>query len=197
MTAAKKAAAELPIKLFKTPADWATWLAKNHLKSPGLWLRLAKKDSGLKSITYAEALEAALCYGWIDGQKKSYDERTWLQKFTPRGPRSIWSQINRDKALALIASGQMQPAGLAAVERARANGQWAAAYTSQKTITVPDDLQAALDASPKAKAFFAGLNSANRYAILFGLHTAKKPETRARRLEKFMNMLERGDKLYP
>ena len=201
MTSAKKTAtrkaAELPIRLFKTPADWSAWLAKNHAKSPGLWLRIAKVDSGVRSVTYAEALTAALCYGWIDGQKQSYDEQSWLQKFTPRGPRSLWSQINREKANALIASGQMQPAGLAAVERAKANGQWDAAYGSQKSAAMPDDLQAALDANPAARAFFLTLNSANRYAILFRLQTAKKPETRARRLAQFVDMLARHEKLYP
>ena len=195
--AARKARAELPQRLFKRPADWAAWLAKNHAKSPGLWLQLAKKESGVQSVTYPEAVEAALCWGWIDGQAKRYDEKTWLQKFTPRGPRSIWSQINRDKALALIGAGQMQPAGLAAVERAKQNGQWDAAYASQKNSSVPADLQAALDTNPQAQAFFATLNSVNRYAITFRLQTAKKPETRARRLEQFLRMLANGEKLYP
>ncbi len=196
MTSAKKVAVELPIKAFKKPADWAKWLEANHAKSPGVWLRIAKKDSGLASVTHLEALDVALCYGWIDGQRNANDAQTFLQKFTPRGPRSIWSQINREKVAALIASGQMQPAGLAAIERAKQNGQWEAAYASQKNITVPDDLQAELDARPQAKAFFAALNGTNRYAILFRLATAKKPETRARRLEKFLGMLERGEKIY-
>lgn len=196
-TAAKQPAAELPSKLFKSPAEWEKWLAKHHAASPGLWVQLAKKNSGLQSVTYAEAVNVALCYGWIDGQRKSLDERTSLQKFTPRGPRSIWSQINRDKVQALIDNGRMQPAGLAAIERARQNGQWDAAYTSPKNSGVPDDLQAALDANPKAKAFFATLKSNNRYAILFRLQTAKKAETRARRLEQFVAMLERGEKFYP
>ncbi len=195
--AARKARAELPQRLFKRPADWAAWLAKNHAKSPGLWLQLAKKESGVQSVTYPEAVEAALCWGWIDGQAKRYDEKTWLQKFTPRGPRSIWSQINRDKALALIGAGQMQPAGLAAVERAKQNGQWDAAYASPKNSSVPADLQAALDTNPQAQAFFATLNSVNRFAITFRLQTAKKPETRARRLEQFLRMLANGEKLYP
>jgi uncharacterized protein YdeI (YjbR/CyaY-like superfamily) len=195
-TAAKKTA-ELPIKLFKTPAAWTDWLAKNHDRSPGVWMRLAKVRSGLQSISYAEAVEGALCYGWIDGQKQRYDERSSLQKFTPRTPRSIWSQINRDKANALIASGQMQPPGLAANERAKANGQWAAAYSSPKASAVPEDLLAALEDNPQAKAFFATLNSTNRYAILFRLQTAKKPETRARRLAQFVAMLAKGEKLYP
>ncbi len=196
MTSAKKVSVELPIKAFKKPADWAKWLEANHAKSPGVWLRIAKKDSGLASVTHLEALDVALCYGWIDGQRNANDAQTFLQKFTPRGPRSIWSQINREKVAALIASGQMQPAGLAAIERAKQNGQWDAAYASQKNITVPADLQAELDARPAAKAFFAALNGTNRYAILFRLATAKKPETRARRLEKFVGMLERGEKIY-
>ncbi len=195
MTPAKKTAVELPIKAFKKPADWAKWLAANHAKSPGVWVRIAKKGSGIASVTHPEALDVALCYGWIDGQRNANDEQTFLQKFTPRGPRSIWSQINREKVAALIASGQMQPAGLAAIERAKQNGQWEAAYASQKNITVPADLQAELDARPAAKAFFATLSGTNRYAILFRLATAKKPETRARRLEKFVGMLERGEKL--
>jgi uncharacterized protein YdeI (YjbR/CyaY-like superfamily) len=200
MSPAKKAAAkktaELPIKLFKTPAAWSAWLARHHARSPGLWLRLAKLNSGLTSVTYPQALDAALCYGWIDGQKKRYDEQSWLQKFTPRGPRSLWSQINRDKANALIASGRMQPAGLAAIQRAQQNGQWEAAYAGQKTMTVPDDLLAALAARPAAQAFFATLNSTNRYAILFRLQTAKKPETRARRLAQFIDLLEKQETLH-
>ncbi len=151
----------------------------------------------MKTLTYAEAVEAALCYGWIDGQGKSIDDTAWLQKFTPRGPRSVWSKINRQKAETLIASGRMQPAGLAAIERAKQNGQWDNAYDSHRTATVPDDLQAALDANAKAKAFFATLDSANRYAILWRLQTAKRAETRARRIEQFINMLENHEKLHP
>lgn len=190
-------AANLPIKLFNSAATWEAWLARHHASAPGLWLRLAKTGQGLRSVTYPEALDAALCYGWIDGQKKRYDAHSWLQKFTPRGPRSLWSQINREKAQALIASGRMQPAGLAAIERAKHNGQWDAAYSSQKNTTLPYDLRAALAANPAAEAFFATLNSTNRYAILFRLQTAKKPETRARRLAQFVEMLARGEKLYP
>ncbi len=173
------------------------WLSKNHAKSPGVWLQIAKKDGSVKSVSYAEALEVALCYGWIDGQKKGFDASTWLQKFSPRGPRSIWSKINREKAEALIKSRHMQPAGLAAIEQAKRSGQWAAAYDSHRTATVPDDLQAALDQNPKAKAFFSTLDSANRYAILFRLQTAKKAETRARRLEQFVRMLENHEKIHP
>lgn len=186
-----------PIVAFAQPDDWAAWLAEHHAASPGIWLRLAKAASGIPSPTYAEALDVALCYGWIDGQKKSYDIDTWLQKFTPRGPKSVWSKINRDKVAALVAAGRMQPAGHAVVEAAKADGRWDAAYDSQRTATVPDEFQAALDASPTAAAFFGTLNSANRYAILWRIQTAKKAETRARRIEQFVAMLERGEKLHP
>lgn len=187
----------LPVLLFERQQDWADWLAQNHATSAGLWLRLAKKTADLQSLSYAEALDVALCYGWIDGQKNGYDEESWLQKFTPRRAKSIWSKINRDKALALIESGQMQPAGLAAVESARQDGRWEAAYDSARTIGVPDDVQAALEKSPLAQAFFATLNSTNRYAILFRIQTAKKAETRAKRIQEFIGMLERQEKLYP
>lgn len=187
----------LPVQLFKDKNRWITWLDKNHLSSPGLWLRLGKKVANVKSLSYAEALDVALCYGWIDGQKKTFDETTWLQKFTPRGPRSIWSTINREKAKELIKKGQMKPAGLKAIERAKENGRWEAAYDSQSKITLPDDLQAELDKNVKAKAFFATLNSVNRYAILFRLQTARKPETRKKRLRQFIDMLEKNKKLHP
>ena len=187
---------ELPVKLFKNKGDWATWLDKNQAISLGLWLRIAKKSSDIKSVTYAEALEIAICYGWIDGQKKTCDEFTWLQKFTPRGARSIWSAINREKAGELIRNGQMKPAGLNAIERAKEKGQWAAAYDSQSKIALPEDFQAELDKHTKAKAFFITLDSANRYAILFRLQTARKPETRAKRLQQFIVMLEKHEKLH-
>jgi len=188
--------AELPTLPFKTQRAFAAWLKKNHAASTGLWLKLAKKGTAA-SITYAEALEEALCYGWIDGQKKPFDAEWWLQKFTPRGPRSIWSQINRDKVLALQAAGRLQPAGLAAIEAAQKNGRWEAAYEGQRTAELPADFQAELDRRPQAKAFYATLNSANRYAIKFRLQNAKKPETRARRLQQFLEMLEKGEKLHP
>jgi uncharacterized protein YdeI (YjbR/CyaY-like superfamily) len=188
---------ELPTLPFKSKKQWADWLAKQHDKSAGVWLQLAKKDSGVPSVTYEEALDVALCYGWIDGQKKSFNDKYWLQKFTPRGPRSIWSKINTEKAEKLIASGEMKPAGLKAVEAARRDGRWEAAYSSQKNMSVPDDFRAALDKNKKAKAFFATLNSVNRYAILFRIQAAKKAETRARRIQQFVEMLERGEKLYP
>lgn len=165
--------------------------------SPGVWLRLAKVASGIPSPTYAEALDAALCYGWIDSQKKSFDADTWLQRFTPRGPKSVWSKINREKVAALIDAGRMRSAGLAAVEAAKADGRWDAAYDSQRTASVPEDFQAALDASPAAHALFGTLNSVNRYAILWRIQTARKAETRARRIEQLVAMLARGEKLHP
>lgn len=188
--------AELPIELFQDQKHWATWLDQHHADSPGVWLRLAKKGSGIRSLSYFEALEEALCYGWIDGQKKSYDESSWLQKFTPRGDRSLWSKVNREKAEELIRSGRMQPAGQKAVERAKENGRWEAAYDSPGKATVPEDFQEELDRRPKAKEFFATLNGANRYAILWRLQTAKKAETRAKRMKQFLEMLERGEKIH-
>lgn len=190
-------AIERPTLLFESKKKWSDWLAKQHDKSAGVWLKLAKKDSGIPSVTYEEALDVALCYGWIDGQKKRFDDHYWLQKFTPRGPRSIWSKINTEKAEKLIASGEMKPAGLKAIEAAKQDGRWEAAYSSQKNMSVPEDFQAALDRNKKATAFFATLSSANRYAILFRIQTAKKAETRARRIQQFLEMLERGEKLYP
>ena len=187
---------DLPILPFASQKKWADWLNRQHDKSAGVWLKLAKKGSEISSVTYDEALEVALCYGWIDGQKKGYDEKFWLQKFTRRGAKSIWSKINTEKAEKLIKSGKMEPAGLKAIEAAKQDGRWDAAYESQKNISVPDDFQAALNKSPKAKVFFATLNSVNRYAILFRIHNAKKPETRAKRIQQFVVMLERGEKLY-
>ncbi|MBK9714155.1 MAG: YdeI/OmpD-associated family protein [Kouleothrix sp.] len=182
---------------FEGPREWAAWLEQHHAASTGVWLRLARKASGIASVTYDQALEVALCYGWIDGQKKSHDQASWLQKFTPRGARSIWSKINREKAELLIERGAMMPAGLAAVERARQDGRWDAAYDSQRAAVVPDDFQAALDQSPAALAFFATLSSRNRYALLFRIQTAKKAETRARRIEQFIRMLAKHETLYP
>ncbi len=188
---------DLPALSFERQKDWAAWLAKNHATSSGLWLKLAKKASGIRSVTYDEALEVALCYGWIDGQRKSHDETSWLQKFTPRGPRSIWSKINTEKAQRLIERGRMKPAGLKAIESAKQDGRWDAAYAPQSKAAVPDDLQVELDRNAKAKAFFATLDSRNRYAILHRIHTAKKAETRAKRIEQFIRMLENKEKIYP
>ena len=197
MKDAEKARRDLPVIPFEDQKAWAAWLDANHTTSSGLWLRLAKKGSGRRTVSYAEAVDVALRYGWIDGQSKSYDEATWLQKFTPRSPRSIWSKINREKAEALMRAGRMQPAGLVEVERAKQDGRWEAAYDSPSAATVPADLQAALNSSPQASAFFAMLNSQNRFAILFRIQTAKKPETRASRIEQFIRMLENKEKLYP
>ncbi len=185
-----------PARLFPSQKAWETWLEKNHPKSSGLWLRLAKKNSGLQSVSYAEALQIALCYGWIDGQKKAESERAWLQRFLPRAAKSIWSKINRENALALVASGQMTAAGLEAIENAKKNGRWESAYDSPKRVKVPEDLQGALNASPRAQEFFASLDGANRYAILFRIQTAKKTETRARKIREFVEMLERNEKIH-
>lgn len=197
MKSTKNTRNDLPVMLFEHQKDWVVWLDQNHAASSGVWLRLAKKASDLNSVSYAEALEVALCYGWIDSQAKSYDESSWLQKFTPRGVKSIWSKVNREKAQKLIESGQMKPAGLKAVEAAKQDGRWEAAYDSPSGATVPSDFQAELDKNAQAKAFFATLNSTNRYAILHRIQTAKKAETRTKRIQQFIEMLEKKEKLYP
>ena len=186
-----------PVLLMTSPQAWEDWLAAHHAEPHGVWLQLVKKGSGLPSLSYAEALDAALCYGWIDGQKKPYDEPYWLQKFTPRRPRSLWSRVNTDKALNLIACGRMTPAGLREIDAAKTDGRWDAAYAPQRTSTVPEDLEQALQGYPRARAFFDTLNKVNRYAICFRIETAKKPETRHARIEKFVAMLEREEKLHP
>ena len=178
---------------FASKKKWADWLTKQHNKSNGVWLKIGRKGTGIPSVTYEEALGVALCYGWIDGQKKGFDDQYWLQKFTPRGAKSIWSKINTEKAEKLIASGEMRPAGLKAIEAAKQDGRWDAAYESQKNISVPEDFQSALEKNKKAKAFFATLNSANRYSFLFRLQTAKKAETRKKRIRQFVEMLEKGE----
>ncbi len=187
----------LPTISFATQQDWEAWLKEHHTDTKGLWLKIAKKGTGIPSVDYAEALESALCYGWIDGQKASCDDKYWLQKFTPRSPKSMWSKVNCDKATALIAAGRMQPAGLRQVQLARADGRWDLAYESQSKITVPDDFQRELDKNQEAKEFFSTLNSVNRYAILRRIQISKKPETRAARIEKFIDMLSKHQKLYP
>lgn len=187
---------DLPVLSFESEAAFETWLEKHHETSNGIWLKLAKKGSGIPSISRAEALDVALCFGWIDGQTASLDDTHWLQRYTPRRPKSKWSQINCEKAKALIAQGRMRPAGLREVERAQQDGRWEQAYASPKNMTVPEDLERKLDENPRAKAFFAALDSRNRYAILYRIHDAKKPETRARRVEKFIAMLQRGEKIY-
>ena len=188
--------AETPILSFASKKKWADWLSRQHDKSAGIWLKIAKKGTGMGSVTYEEALDVALCYGWIDGQKGSFDDRYWLQKFTPRGMKSIWSQINKEKSEKLIASGEMKPAGFKAIEAAKQDGRWKNAYAGQKTMSVPDDFQDELDKHPKAKAFFVTLNSVNRYAILFRIQNVRKPETRSKRIGQFIEMLERGEKLH-
>jgi uncharacterized protein YdeI (YjbR/CyaY-like superfamily) len=188
---------DLPTLPFATQREWEDWLDVHHTEARGVWLKMAKKATGIPSIIYAEALESALCYGWIDGQKASHDGEWWLQKFTPRRAKSGWSQVNVEKAAALIAAGRMRPAGLREVERAQADGRWDAAYEPQSAITVPEDLQRELDANPDAQAFFNTLDSRNRYAILYRIQTAKKAETRSARIQKFVAMLAQGQKIYP
>ena len=188
--------AEQPELSFASKADFEAWLEEHHASSDGIWIRFAKKGSGIASVVYAEALDVALCFGWIDGQTRRLDETHYLQRFTPRRARSPWSKRNVGKATALVESGDMRPAGLAEIERAKADGRWDAAYDGPRTMEVPPDLQAELDADPEAAAFFATLSSTNRYAILYRLHEAKRPETRARRLEKFVGMLRRRETLH-
>jgi uncharacterized protein YdeI (YjbR/CyaY-like superfamily) len=182
---------------FADQAAWRAWLAENHASSDGVWIKFAKKGSGIPTVVYAEAVEEALIHGWIDGQVKRVDDDFYMQRFTPRRAQSRWSKINCAKAEKLIAEGRMHPAGLAEVERAKVDGRWERAYDSPTTATVPDDLRAALDASPAAAKLFAELDGNNRYAILHRLQDAKKPETRARRIEQFVAMLSRGETIYP
>lgn len=196
MSTSKRVPHDTPIEC-TSAAAWERWLKRHHAAAAGVWIRMAKKASGIASIDHPAALEVALCYGWIDGQRKGDGEQHFLQRFTPRTPRSTWSKINRDKALKLIDEGRMQPAGLAEVERARADGRWDAAYDAQSIATVPPDLQAAFDANRKAAAFFAKLDSRNRYAVLFRTQGAKKPETRAKRIAQFVEMLAKGEKIHP
>jgi uncharacterized protein YdeI (YjbR/CyaY-like superfamily) len=190
-------AREAPVLALATKKAWLTWLEKHHATSSGVWLQIAKIGARKKSIARADALDVALCYGWIDGQAKSLDEDAYLQKFTPRRPGSIWSKINCDKVAVLIERGEMRPAGVAAIEQAKKNGRWDAAYAGPRTIVVPDDLQAALDGNDKAAAFFPTLSSRNRYAILFRIQTAKQAETRAKRIEQFVRMLAQHETIYP
>ena len=188
---------DLPKIPFASAAAWERWLEENHASCAGVWIKMAKKSAGIESVRYPEVLDSALCFGWIDGRREALDERYFLQRFTPRRPRSKWSRVNREKVEALMAEGRLRPAGYAEVERAKADGRWEAAYQSPRNLTVPDDLQRELNARPKAKASFAELNSQNRYAILYQLQDAKRSETRARRLQKFVAMLEAGETIYP
>lgn len=185
-----------PVIEFKDADAFEKWLSKNYNKAEGVWAKIAKASSGISTVAAAEALDVALCYGWIDGLRRALDDNYFVQKYTPRTPRSIWSAINKNKVGALIKAGRMQPAGFAVIEEAKKNGRWAAAY-SQKTATVPDDLQKKLDRNKKARLFFEKLNAQNRFAILFRISQAKKPETRARRIETFVGMLQRGETIYP
>jgi uncharacterized protein YdeI (YjbR/CyaY-like superfamily) len=182
---------------FESPAAFEAWLDEHHEASDGIWIKFAKKASGIASVTYKEVLPIALAYGWIDGQVKRIDEDWYRQRWTPRRARSVWSKINRAAAEAMIERGEMKPAGMREVERAKADGRWERAYDSPKTAEVPEDLRAALDADPVAAAFFAGLDSNNRYAILHRVQNAKKPETRARRIEQFAAMCARGETVHP
>ena len=183
---------DLPILEFADGTAWHGWLDEQHGSSPGAWLKIAKKGSGQATLTYAEALEEALCYGWIDGQKAPHDDRYWLQRFTPRGPRSKWSEINRGRVTNLIEQGRMKPAGIAQVEAAKQDGRWEAAYSPQSTATVPEDFQRALDENPAANDFFKTLRGVRRYAFLYRISDAKRPETRARRISEYVAMLAEG-----
>jgi uncharacterized protein YdeI (YjbR/CyaY-like superfamily) len=187
----------LPVMAFESTQAWDAWLSAHHADSPGLWLKIAKKGSAGRSISYSDALDVALCHGWIDGQKGRHDDDYWLQRFTPRKPGGNWSKINTERAAALIASGQMRPAGLREVEQAQADGRWDRAYQSQSRITVPEDLARALAANPRAREFFATLDGTNRYAVLYRIASAKRPETRAKRIDTFVAMLSEHKKLHP
>jgi uncharacterized protein YdeI (YjbR/CyaY-like superfamily) len=187
---------EAPTLPFKNARAFAQWLRRNHARSPGVWVKIAKASSGIASITYPEAVEEALCWGWIDGQMRRIDDRWYVQKFTPRSKRSVWSKINCARVQALIDAGRMQPPGLAEIERAKQDGRWDRAYDSPKTATVPPDLASALASNARASKFFNALDSQNRYAILHRLMTAATPGTRSRRLAKLVGMLERGERIH-
>ena len=187
--------AQQPVLFFDTPAKLEAWIDEHGEDSDGIWLKFAKKDSGIESVVYAEAVEIALSYGWIDGQAKRHDDHHYLQRFTPRRPRSKWSKINREKAERLMAEGRMRPAGLREVERAKEDGRWDEAYDSPSTATVPDDFRAALDAEPAAAEFFASLGSTRRYSFLYRITDAKRPETRAKRIAEYVELLARGETL--
>jgi uncharacterized protein YdeI (YjbR/CyaY-like superfamily) len=186
-----------PPLLFEDQEAWFFWLRKNHATSCGVWLRIARKGAVVRSVSYLQAVDCALCFGWIDGQKKSDNESHWLQRFTPRSQKSIWSKINREKAIRLIELGQMSAAGLREVERAKRDGRWDGAYDSPSGATIPADFQAVLNKIPRAKAFFATLDGRNRYAVLFRIQTAKKAETRARRIKQLAKMLSQHETIYP
>jgi len=191
------AGGDLPTLSFADPAAWESWLAERHAESPGIWLQIPRKSSACPGISYAEALEVALCYGWIDGQKGRLDDDYWVQRFTPRRPGSRWSKINTGKAEELIDAGRMRPAGLREVELARADGRWDAAYAGQRAMAVPPDLERALASDDAARAFFATLSGVNRYAILYRIGDAKRPQTRARRIAKYVAMLAAQETIHP
>jgi uncharacterized protein YdeI (YjbR/CyaY-like superfamily) len=195
----KKGAAAKPMvkRLFRSQALWHAWLEKNHEDPDGVWVHFAKKDSGAVTVTYDEALETALCFGWIDGQLRAHDEKTFVRKFTPRRARSIWSKVNRAKAERLIESGHMRPPGLRAIERAREGGEWDSAYDSSRTATVSPDFQKALDKSREASAFFAKLDKANRYAVLWRIQTARSAAMRAKRIAELVAMLKKKETFHP
>jgi uncharacterized protein YdeI (YjbR/CyaY-like superfamily) len=186
----------LPVISFESSSQWEKWLVENHTQQNGVWLRIFKKDSGVASVTYAEALDEALCYGWIDGQKNKYDERSWLQKFTPRRKKSIWSKINTQHVERLIESGKMKEAGTKEIEAAQQDGRWQQAYDSHKNMTLPEDFLYQLEKDPKAKVFFETLNKTNKYSIAFQLQTAKKPETREKRMKVILEKLAKGEKFH-
>ncbi len=186
-----------PTIAFETQQDWEMWLEKHQSEAKGVWLKLAKKATGIPSMTHAEALDGALCYGWIDGQAASFDTQYWLQKFTPRGPRSTWSQVNCDKVAVLQAAGRMRAAGVRQVELAQADGRWEAAYDRQRTASIPEDLQNELEKNQKAQTVFNALNRTNRYAILLSIQKAKKAETRVARIQKVVDMLANNENLHP
>jgi uncharacterized protein YdeI (YjbR/CyaY-like superfamily) len=188
---------DLPVLSFETPGSWRLWLAGEHDRSPGVWLKIAKKSAPEPTVNYAEALDVALCFGWIDGQKGALDEHYWLQRFTHRKPGSRWSKINTQKVQALTEAGLMHPAGLQEVELARADGRWDAAYAGRRTIEVPDDLRQALAANDAAREFFDTVNSLNRFAILYRITSVKRPETRARKIAEYVQMLAEGRTLVP
>lgn len=187
---------EIPVLSFKSEKEWELWLVKNHANSNGLWLKIFKKNSGSKSITYAEALDIALCYGWIDGQKMGGDAQSWLQKFTPRKAKSIWSKVNTEHIERLTKAGRMQPAGMKAVEEAKADGRWEKAYSSGSNMTIPEDFLKELSKNKKAEAFFKTLNKTNLYSIGFRLQTAKTEATRQKRMLIILDMMKNGKKFH-
>ncbi|MGE6226704.1 YdeI/OmpD-associated family protein [Paenibacillus chitinolyticus] len=188
---------ELPVLCFENQEAFEIWLESNHETSPGILLQIAKKNARLVTVSYQEALESALCYGWIDSQKKTFDDQSWLQRFTPRGDRSVWSKVNKDKAEQLIADARMKPGGLKAIEDAKRSGQWDKAYEPQSSGAVPEDFAARLELNARAKAFYDTLNKQNKFAIHFRIQNVKKQETREKRIQQFIEMLERGEKIYP